>query len=209
MNIKAFITLILSCLLLLGSFAFAKDDAPHSSRTESSFRSSGQYRINGDGTVTDTKTGLMWKRCSEGQSGDSCSGEATKYKWEDAMSKVRSDVSFAGHSDWRTPTIEELRTLVYCSNGTPQEEAWGHYCRGKDSKAGTYQKPTINQIAFPNTPAYWYWSSSPVAGYDNYAWSVSNYGHDNYAWSVSFNYGGDGWGFKVNAFQVRLVRSGQ
>ena len=92
MNIKAFITLILSCLLLLGSFAFAKDDAPHSSRTESSFRSSDQYRINGDGTVTDTKTGLMWKRCSEGQSGDSCSGEATKYKWEDV-----TDSDFASY----------------------------------------------------------------------------------------------------------------
>jgi hypothetical protein len=36
---------------------------------------SGRYLDNGDGTITDTKTQLMWKKCSEGQSGDNCSGE--------------------------------------------------------------------------------------------------------------------------------------
>jgi len=34
---------------------------------------------NGDGTVTDTATGLMWAQCSQGQSGAAC---ATKSKWE-------------------------------------------------------------------------------------------------------------------------------
>lgn len=166
------------------------DDTPRSSSRESSSSTSGQYRINGDGTVTDTKTGLMWKRCSEGQSGDTCSGEAAKYKWDDAMSKFRSGVSFAGYSDWRMPTREELRTLVYCSNGTPQETAWDKRC-GKD---GEYQYPTINQTAFPNTRSF-YWSSTEKDA--------------SYAWLVDF-YGGYGyWNYRVDDDAVRLVRSGQ
>lgn len=170
------------------------NDTPRSSSREFSSSTSGQYRINGDGTVTDTKTSLMWKRCSEGQSGDSCSGEANQYEWDDAMSKFRSGVSFAGHSDWRMPTKEELRSLVYCSNGTPQEEAWDEDCDGKDNKAGEYQHPTINQTAFPNT-AQWYWSSTEEDA------SV--------AWVVDFYGGGDYWDGRYYGFAVRLVRSGQ
>jgi hypothetical protein len=42
-----------------------------------------RFTDNGDGTVTDTATGLQWKRCSEGQSWDgaTCSGTATNYYW--------------------------------------------------------------------------------------------------------------------------------
>ena len=154
-----------------------------------------RYTINGDGTVTDTKTSLMWKQCSEGQSGDSCSGEADKYMWDDAMSKFRSGVSFAGHSDWRMPTKEELRSLVYCSNGTPQEEAWDNSCDGKDAKAGDYQRPTINQTAFPNTKNFWYWSSTAQDA--------------SFAWIVFFFNGNGSWGDRSYDLHVRLVRSGQ
>ena len=36
------------------------------------------YTVHGDGTVTDTRTGLMWKQCLEGQtwSGSACAGGA-------------------------------------------------------------------------------------------------------------------------------------
>lgn len=154
---------------------------------------SGQYRINGDSTVTDTKTSLTWKQCFEGQSGNTCSGEASKYKWDDAMSKFGSGVSFAGHSDWRMPTKEELHTLVYCKNGTPQEEARNHTSCGYN-----YQSPTINQTAFPNTtPSAVFWSASPSASFGGSAWVVF------------FDLGYGSWYNKDNAFQVRLVRSGQ
>jgi len=105
----------------------------------------GQYIDHGDGTVTDTKTGLMWKKCSEGQTGDDCSGEAKIYTWHDAMQKFKQ-VSFAGYSDWRMPTIEELRTI----DG----------------------KPTILNDVFPQTAYNWYWSSSPYAGSSNGAWYI-------------------------------------
>lgn len=149
---------------------------------------SGRYLDNGDGTITDTKTQLMWKKCSEGQSGDNCSGKLATYKWDDAMAKF-------GKGEWRLPTREELHTLVYCSNGTPQEVAWDYGCNGKDDKAGEYQRPTINQVAFPNTGNYWYWSSTIKDA--------------SYAWSVYFGSGYGSWHYRGGGFLVRLVRSGQ
>lgn len=110
------------------------------------------------------------------------------------MSKFGKGVSFAGHSDWRMPTIEELRTLVYCSNGTRQEEAWDEKCDGKDDKAGEFQEPTINQKAFPNTDRIYLSSTEKDASF---------------VWGVFF---GGGRVAKHNhriASNVRLVRSGQ
>ncbi len=41
---------------------------------------------NGDGTVTDDSTGLMWARCSNGQSGTNCAaGSATSMTWAQAL----------------------------------------------------------------------------------------------------------------------------
>jgi hypothetical protein len=153
---------------------------------------SGRYLDNGDGTVTDTKTNLMWKKCSEGQIGDNCSGEASKYKWDDAMSRVGSGVSFAGHSDWRMPTKEELKGLVYCSNGTSTPLPDNKRC-SEDGKG--YQRSTIDSQTFPNTPTDFYWSSTAKDA--------------SFAWSVFFYDGNGLWNSRVNALAVRLVRSGQ
>jgi uncharacterized protein (TIGR02145 family) len=158
----------------------------------------GQYIDHGNGTVTDTKTKLMWKKCSEGQSGNNCAGKAKNYKWNNAMQQFKR-VSFVGHNDWRMPTREELRTLVYCSNGISQKEAWGHFCSGENYRGGNYQKPTINIKAFPNIDKNTVvWSSLAVA---------TDPAH---AWAVYFGYGKEHWDYKNgNSKQVRLVRSGQ
>jgi hypothetical protein len=100
-----------------------------------------------------------------------------------------------GKGEWRLPTREELRTLVYCSNGTPQEVAWNYTCDGKDNKAGEHQRPTINQIAFPNTSSLWYWSSTEK--------DASG------AWDVYFDVGYLNWDGRYYDVHVRLVRSGQ
>ncbi len=75
-----------------------------------------QYTNNSNGTVTDKRTSLMWMRCSLGQiwTGSTCSGSAKGYEWDNAKNL---STSFAGYDDWRTPSIVELNTLVYCSNG--------------------------------------------------------------------------------------------
>ncbi|MCI5178540.1 MAG: DUF1566 domain-containing protein [Candidatus Electrothrix sp. AW3_4] len=157
----------------------------------------GQYIDHGNGTVTDTKTGLMWKRCSEGLSGDNCEeGKAERYNFDEAVEKFKS-VKYAGYADWRLPTVDELRTLIYCSNGTSQQDAWDKGCN-KDYSSNGFETPTINQQAFPNTPAWWYWSGSPYADYLVYAWVV--YFVNGFS-NVDLR--------SYNHLAVRLVRSGQ
>jgi hypothetical protein len=97
-----------------------------------------QLRIDhGDGTVTDTETGLMWKRCSEGQSGVNCEeGKAEKFTWDEAVKRFKN-VEYAGYSDWRLPIIDELKTLLYCSEGKDNEL---HWCRVHSQKVG--KKPS-------------------------------------------------------------------
>jgi len=59
---------------------------------------------NGDGTVTDRATGLMWEQ--KGASKEVKFLSATKYV------KKLNKKEFAGHDDWRLPTIEELYSLL-------------------------------------------------------------------------------------------------
>ncbi len=64
------------------------------------------YRDNGDGTVTDLVTGLMWVKAR---------GE--KMSWEQAMAGARS-CRVGGFHDWRAPTIKELYSLINFSGNT-------------------------------------------------------------------------------------------
>jgi hypothetical protein len=122
-----------------------------------------RYRDNGDGTLTDVRTGLQWMRFSLGQKWKSgvCTGKAKAYKWQQALEAVEALNDQGGHAgywDWRAPTKEELLTLVYCSSGQPK--TWndsGQPCWGD------YERPTIYQRAFPNTPNSWFWTTSTEA----------------------------------------------
>jgi curved DNA-binding protein CbpA len=150
-----------------------------------------RYRDNGDGTVKDLETNLEWMRCSLGQdlTSPTCVGEAQKYSWNDTTLTVGQRFEFAGHSNWRVPTIDELKTLVYCSSGQPQ--TWnntGAPCEG------SYEVPTIKSEVFPNTPRDWFWSSTSYTDYSNYSSYVYFYN-----------------GYSLNSFKngyrnVRLVR---
>jgi len=139
-----------------------------------------RYTDHGNGTVTDTKTGLSWKQCSEGQTASSggCSGDASSYTWDQALQQpatLNSGGGYAGHSDWRLPNIKELASLGALDRNSP----------------------SINSALFPSTPSAWFWSSSPLAHYSNYAWKFS------------FNYGYDGSNGRNIYIHVRLVRGGQ
>ncbi len=100
------------------------------------------YEENGDGTVTDVKTHLMWMQCAEGQEGHLCEGHVLKYTWDLAMRipvHLNQRGGFAGYSDWRLPTLHELQSLVR-----------------------TDERPTICAEAFPNAPDALFWSSTLV-----------------------------------------------
>jgi hypothetical protein len=59
---------------------------------------------NGDGTVTDRSTGLMWQKA----------GSRDGVLWKNAQDYLTqlNKEHFAGHTDWRLPTIEELASLM-------------------------------------------------------------------------------------------------
>ena len=105
-----------------------------------------------NGTVTDTRTGLMWDRCARGLSGVGCAtGTASIFTWQAALNAAATIGTYKGYNDWRLPNLKELRSLV--------EE-----CR---------INPSINEFAFPNTPSLFFWSGSPDAGGAANAWGVN------------------------------------
>lgn len=100
-----------------------------------------RYIDNGNGTVTDVRTGLMWERCMMGYTfsdngtpanlaDDSCTASATiTFLWQQALQGA-ADRNAAGFTDWRLPNIKELISLVE------------HKCAS----------PAINETIFPGTP---------------------------------------------------------
>ena len=110
------------------------------------------FTLHNDGTVTHNSTGLMWMRCSLGQTwdGSTCTGAASTFTWQNALGAAQSH-NFAGHSDWRLPNKNELASLVE------------QRC----------VSPAINSKIFPSTPTGGsFWSSSPHAGLSDDAWGV-------------------------------------
>jgi len=75
--------------------------ATHYVRAVRSGQFSNNFVDNGDGTVTDTSTGLMWQQATA----------AGAYRWEEALSYCEN-LSLAGYNDWRLPDINELHSNV-------------------------------------------------------------------------------------------------
>lgn len=123
---------------------------------------SARFVNNGDGTITDSNTDLMWKQCLEGLAGDECElGEALALNWAEALLYLPelNKEGDKGYMDWRMPNIRELSTLVetQCMN------------------------PSINTEVFPGTPATQVWTSSPYQFYTHYSWYVDfGYGSADY-----------------------------
>jgi hypothetical protein len=102
------------------------------------------------GTVLDKQTGLMWKRCVEGQSGVDCAtGAYSTHDWGGALS-LAAGSTHAGYQDWRLPNIKELVSLV-------EEKC---------------DDPAINLTVFPNAPSDWHSSSSSDAHSSVNVWGV-------------------------------------
>ena len=142
--------------------------------------SNDRYTDNGDGTISDHQTGLMWSKCSYGQTYDAndansdgiiCEGSPAFGTWQQAFAWA-ADSTDHGHSDWRLPNIKELGSIVDFGSA----------------------KPAINQSIFPNTASGPYWSSTP---------SRANVHQTIY---IGFQAGDYGPSDRISNLYLRLVR---
>jgi len=77
---------------------------------------------NGDGTVSDSATGLMWDKCVAGMGSLDCStGTLLSVAWPGALawSVARNTANYKNHDDWRVPNIKELYSIVDFTSASP------------------------------------------------------------------------------------------
>ncbi len=86
--------------------AFYGQDAQYSDNQPS-------YTDNGDGTVTDNVTGLMWSQSSD-LNGDGTIDADDKLSYADALAGA-SSYNLNGYTDWRLPSIKEAYSLILFS----------------------------------------------------------------------------------------------
>lgn len=113
-----------------------------------------RFRDNNDGTVTDFKQKLMWKQI------DIYQEKKIWINWDDSQTYLEkfNKEAFAGFSDWRLPTREELKSLYEEAKDVPWKYYW-----------------TENVIHI-----------DPIFGYSSCCFWSSEVYKDQYAWG--FNY---------------------
>lgn len=143
-----------------------------------------RYTDHGDGTVSDARTGLMWKQCPEGLSGAACAAGTAFVTVAagntDAVTQVDSaNANLAtlglGYGDWRIPSRNEMASLV---------------CRS--ASAG----PLIDTSFFPATESVSYTTSTPNP-FPGATWFID--------FQQQGSVGASGFANK----RLRLVRAGQ
>lgn len=109
-----------------------------------------KFLDNGDGTISDLRTGLMWvKDPSECGGNFGTPGSPSKMVWSMAIDDCLSLV-YAGHSDWRLPNVKELQSIVDYGKAAP----------------------TINAI-FTNAQSDNHWTSTTLVTADAAGWFIT------------------------------------
>jgi len=160
-----------------------------------------RYVDNGDGTISDRAMGLMWEKKSDD---GSIHDKDNSYTWGSTSPPypptgtafatflatlnggAGADTCFAGHCDWRLPTVEELEGLLDLSESAPKiDPIFKTPCVGG---------PTVTTGSC--TASFNYWSSTTYRD------------GPGFAWFVNFLLGGVGAGNKGGSYRVRAVRGG-
>jgi hypothetical protein len=173
MQSRVYICFVVAVLLMTAGSSFAGCNP-------NIVASTGHLVGNADGTVSDGKNKLMWKRCPEGFNyvSNSCttSGGASSYTWSTALTlpaTANNGSGFANKTNWRLPNIKELHSIV-------EEQCYN---------------PALNIAVFPSTSVLTIWSNSPA---DPVVSGSS--------WYINFYYGEMAYGARSTSYGVRLVR---
>jgi hypothetical protein len=148
------------------------------------------YTDNGDGTITDNRTGLMWEKKDDNNAGGIHDWNNT-YTWANAfvfVAALNTEPCFAGHCDWRVPNINELQSLA----------DYGKFDPGIDDTFNTSCAPGCTVTTCSCTQWSPYWSST---GY-------LPPGFTNNLLFVDFHAGGIDHTTSGNNLYVRAVRGG-
>jgi hypothetical protein len=148
---------------------------------------------NGDGTISDLATGLMWQQTDNGSGMD----------WEHALAyaQAQNKANYLGHHDWRLPNAKELQSLV-------------DYTRSPGATNSANVGPAINTLftctSITNDGGKadypYYWTSTSAIPKANGAFV--------YAWYVAFGRAEDGKGEDLHGagavrFDAKIVGSGE
>lgn len=97
-----------------------------------------QFQDNGNGTISDQATGLMWTQADSGQA----------LNWQEALAWAE-ELSFAGYDDWRLPNAKELQSLV-------------DYSRSPDTTNSAAIDPLfeVTKLSGSNLDYPYYWTST-------------------------------------------------
>ncbi len=101
-----------------------------------------RFSASADGQeVTDSRTGLIWRRCAEGMvfKGKTCIGQAAFLSAPDAATRAKA--ASAPGAEWRLPILKELSSIV-------------------SAREADVDKAAIDPNAFPGTPVARFWTSS-------------------------------------------------
>lgn len=99
---------------------------------------SNNFVNNGDGTITDKATGLMWMKSDS---------KSTK-NWKEALAYAES-LNYAGHTDWRLPNAKELQSII-------------DYDKAPDATDPSKRGAAIDDIFDISAEESWFWSSSTL-----------------------------------------------
>ncbi len=134
-------------LLPAGSPLFGQDSRVNTGCPNDASR----FTDNGDGTVTDNCTRLMWQKVTADTSGNgSLSIPEDLVTWCGALAYC-IQLSLAGHDDWRLPNVRELQSIVDYGRFTPATDP-----------------------IFGGLPTAAHWSSTSWPASPNLAWKIEN-----------------------------------